>query len=100
LGKRTARQIEGGKRVIVAVIVYILVGLVVGFLARLLLPGRDPIGILGTILLGIAGAVIGGFLWEALFGENRGVSWIGSVLVAMLLLWIYRKMTYGRSATV
>lgn len=85
---------------IVAAIVYILVGLVVGFLARLLLPGRDPIGILGTILLGIAGAVIGGFLWEALFGENRGVSWIGSVLVAMLLLWIYRKMTYGRSATV
>jgi uncharacterized membrane protein YeaQ/YmgE (transglycosylase-associated protein family) len=85
--------------VIVAAIVYILVGLVVGFLARLLLPGRDPIGILGTILLGIAGAVIGGFLWEALFGENRGVSWIGSVLVAMLLLWIYRKMTYGRSAT-
>lgn len=84
---------------IVAAIVYILVGLVVGFLARLLLPGRDPIGILGTILLGIAGAVIGGFLWEALFGENRGVSWIGSVLVAMLLLWIYRKMTYGRSAT-
>ncbi len=84
---------------IVAAIVYILVGLVVGFLARLLLPGRDPIGILGTILLGIAGAVIGGFVWEALFGDNRGVSWIGSVLMAMLLLWIYRKMTYGRSAT-
>jgi uncharacterized membrane protein YeaQ/YmgE (transglycosylase-associated protein family) len=85
--------------VIIAAIVYILVGLVVGFLARLLLPGRDPIGILGTILLGIAGAVIGGFVWEALFGQNRGVSWIGSVLMAMLLLWIYRKMTYGRSAT-
>lgn len=84
---------------IIAAIVYILVGLVVGFLARLLLPGRDPIGILGTILLGIAGAVIGGFVWEALFGQNRGVSWIGSVLMAMLLLWIYRKMTYGRSAT-
>ncbi|MDP9235300.1 MAG: GlsB/YeaQ/YmgE family stress response membrane protein [Actinomycetota bacterium] len=84
---------------IIAAIVYILVGLVVGFLARLLLPGRDPIGILGTILLGIAGAVIGGFVWEALFGDNRGVSWIGSVLMAMLLLWIYRKMTYGRSVT-
>jgi uncharacterized membrane protein YeaQ/YmgE (transglycosylase-associated protein family) len=85
--------------VIVAAIVYIVVGLIVGLLARLLLPGRDPIGILGTILLGIVGAIVGGFLWEKLFGENRGVSWIGAVLVAMLLLWIYRKMTYGRSAT-
>ena len=84
---------------ITAIIVYILVGLVVGFLARLLLPGRDPIGILGTIVLGIIGALVGGFLWEAIFGENRGVSWIGSVLVAMLLLFIYRKMTYGRGAT-
>jgi uncharacterized membrane protein YeaQ/YmgE (transglycosylase-associated protein family) len=85
--------------VIVEAIVYILVGLVVGFLARLLLPGRDPIGILGTILLGIVGAVVGGFLWQLVFGENRGVSWIGSVIVAMLLLWIYRKMTYGRTTT-
>ena len=84
---------------ITAIIVYILVGLVVGFLARLLLPGRDPIGIVGTIVLGIIGALVGGFLWEAIFGENRGVSWIGSVLVAMLLLFIYRKMTYGRNAT-
>jgi uncharacterized membrane protein YeaQ/YmgE (transglycosylase-associated protein family) len=86
--------------VIITAIVYIVVGLIVGLLARLLLPGRDPIGILGTILLGIVGAVVGGFLWEKLFGENRGVSWIGAVLVAMLLLWIYRKMSYGRSATV
>ncbi|MEA2506924.1 MAG: hypothetical protein QOH48_1542 [Actinomycetota bacterium] len=85
---------------IITAIVYIVVGLIVGLLARLLLPGRDPIGILGTILLGIVGAVVGGFLWEKLFGENRGVSWIGAVLVAMLLLWIYRKMSYGRSATV
>jgi uncharacterized membrane protein YeaQ/YmgE (transglycosylase-associated protein family) len=85
--------------VITAIIVYILVGLVVGFLARLLLPGRDPIGIVGTIVLGIIGAIVGGFLWEAIFGENRGISWIGSVLVAMLLLFIYRKMTYGRGAT-
>jgi uncharacterized membrane protein YeaQ/YmgE (transglycosylase-associated protein family) len=85
--------------VITAIIVYIVVGIIVGFLARLLLPGKDPIGIVGTIVLGIIGAIVGGFVWEAIFGENRGVSWIGSVLVAMLLLWIYRKMTYGRGAT-
>ena len=81
------------------IIVFILVGLVVGALARLLLPGRDPIGILGTIVVGIVGAIVGGYLWTALFGENEGVAWIGSILVAMLLLYLYRKMTLGRGTT-
>jgi uncharacterized membrane protein YeaQ/YmgE (transglycosylase-associated protein family) len=78
---------------------FILAGIIIGFLARLLLPGKDPIGIVGTIILGIVGALIGGYLWEALFGPNAGVSWIGSVIVAMVLLFIYRKMTYGRTTT-
>jgi uncharacterized membrane protein YeaQ/YmgE (transglycosylase-associated protein family) len=78
---------------------FILAGIIIGFLARLLLPGRDPIGIVGTIILGIVGALVGGYLWEALFGPNAGVSWIGSVIVAMVLLFIYRKMTYGRTTT-
>ena len=78
---------------------FILAGIIIGFLARLLLPGRDPIGVVGTIILGIVGALIGGYLWEALFGENAGVAWIGSVIVAVILLFIYRKMTYGRGAT-
>ena len=78
------------------IIVFILVGLVVGVLARLLLPGKDPIGILGTIVVGIVGAIVGGYLWAALFGDNDGVAWIGSILVAMGLLFLYRKMTYGR----
>ena len=73
---------------------YIVVGAIVGLIARLLLPGRDPIGIIGTILLGIVGAVVGGLLWQALF--EKQVGWIGSILAAMLLLFIYRKMTYGR----
>lgn len=80
------------------IIVYIIVGLIVGAVARLLLPGRDPIGILGTIVVGIVGAVIGGYLWAALFGANEGVAWIGSILVAMALLFVYRKMTYDRTA--
>lgn len=82
------------------IIVFIIVGLIVGVLARLLLPGKDPIGILGTIVVGIVGAVVGGYLWAAIFGEgNEGVAWIGSILVAMLLLFLYRKMTYGRTTS-
>ncbi|HVM35749.1 MAG TPA: GlsB/YeaQ/YmgE family stress response membrane protein [Actinomycetota bacterium] len=73
---------------------YIVVGAIVGLIARLLLPGRDPIGIIGTILLGIVGAIVGGLVWQALF--EKQVGWIGSILAAMLLLFIYRKMTYGR----
>lgn len=78
---------------------YILAGLVVGVLARLLLPGRDPIGILGTIIVGVAGAIIGGYLWDAVFGDTAGIEWIGSIIVAVTLLWIYRRMTIGRTYT-
>jgi uncharacterized membrane protein YeaQ/YmgE (transglycosylase-associated protein family) len=81
------------------IVVYILVGLVVGVIARLLMPGRDPIGILGTIVVGIVGAVIGGYLWAAVFGNTKGVEWIGSILVAMALLYVYRRMTLGRTGT-
>ena len=82
------------------IVVFILVGLVVGLLARLLMPGRDPIGIIGTILVGIVGAIVGGYLWIAVFGNTEGVEWIGSIVVAMLLLWIYRRMTLGRRTVV
>ncbi|HVL63722.1 MAG TPA: GlsB/YeaQ/YmgE family stress response membrane protein [Actinomycetota bacterium] len=74
---------------------FIVVGAIVGALARLLLPGRDPIGIIGTILLGIVGALIGGFIWQAVF--DKQVGWIGSIIAAMLVLWIYRRMTYRRT---
>lgn len=80
-------------------LVFILVGLVVGILARALLPGRDPIGILGTILVGIVGAIVGGYLWRAAFGNSSGVEWIGAILVAMGLLALLRKMTVGRSTS-
>ncbi|MFN2587847.1 MAG: GlsB/YeaQ/YmgE family stress response membrane protein [Actinomycetota bacterium] len=75
---------------------YVLVGLVIGVLARLLMPGRDPIGIVGTILVGIVGAVIGSYLWAELFRDTEGVEWIGGVIVAMVLLYAYRRMTLGR----
>ncbi|MCA1707657.1 MAG: GlsB/YeaQ/YmgE family stress response membrane protein [Actinobacteria bacterium] len=79
----------------------IIVGIVIGVLARLLLPGRDPIGFVGTILVGIVGALVGGALWDAIFpnNDNEGVAVIPGILVAMALLWIYRKVAGGRNAS-
>ena len=79
------------------IIVFLIVGLVVGLLARFLMPGDDHIGIIGTLIVGCVGAVIGGYLWTEVFGPNEGVSWIGSVLVAMGLLYVYRRMTTGQT---
>ena len=78
-------------------LVLIVVGAVIGVLARLLMPGSNPIGIIGTIIVGIVGAIIGGYLWKALFGNTEGVEWIGGIVVAMALLWLYRKFTNNSS---
>lgn len=75
---------------IASILGYILVGAIVGVLARFLLPGDDPMGILGTIVLGIVGAVIGGWLAGAVFEDTAGVDWIASVLVAIGLLLLVR----------
>ena len=83
----------------VSLIGLLFAGLVIGIIARFLMPGRDPIGFVGTILVGIVGALIGGYAWAALFGETRGVEWIGGIIVAMALLWVYRKIAYGRHTT-
>ena len=79
------------------ILIFIFVGLVIGVLARVLMPGPDPIGIIGTILVGIVGAIVGGYLWAAIFGDTEGVEWIGSIIVAMALLWIYRKFATSRA---
>ncbi len=77
---------------------WILFGLVVGVIAKLLMPGRDPGGFIITILLGIAGALIGGFIGRALgfYGENQGAGWIMSILGAIILLALYRMMVRRR----
>lgn len=79
---------------------WILFGLIVGAIAKLLMPGRDPGGWIVTILLGIAGSFVGGFLGQMLFGGvGNTAGWIGSILGAMLLLLIYR-LVIGRRRTV
>ena len=77
---------------------WILFGLVVGVIAKLLMPGRDPGGFIVTILLGIAGALVGGFLGRALglYTENQGAGWIMSILGAIVLLALYRMMVRRR----
>ena len=69
----------------------ILIGFVIGVIAKFLMPGRDPGGFIITTLLGIAGAWVGGWI-SGMLGGVGTVGWIGSVLGAMLLLWIYRMM--------
>jgi uncharacterized membrane protein YeaQ/YmgE (transglycosylase-associated protein family) len=73
---------------------WILFGLVVGVIAKLLMPGRDPGGFIITLLLGIAGALVGGFAGRAMgfYGENQGAGWIMSILGAIILLALYRMM--------
>ena len=76
---------------------YILVGLVVGLLARLLVPGRDPIGLLGTLVLGVVGAVLGGWLAGAFFKETAGVDWLASIGVAVVLVLLVRAGSRRRA---
>ena len=69
---------------------WILFGLVIGIIAKLLMPGRDPGGFIVTILLGIAGALLGGFIGRAMgfYGPNEAAGWIISILGAIILLAI------------
>jgi len=80
------------------ILTWILFGLVVGVIAKLLMPGRDPGGFIVTILLGIAGALLGGFIGQAMgfYGPNDSAGWIVSILGAILLLAVYRMMARRR----
>ena len=78
-------------------------GLIAGALARLLVPGPDPIGIGGTIVLGIVGSFVGGFLGYLLFGKDLGEGalqpsgLIGSIIGAVIALLIYRVLVRRRA---
>ena len=91
---------------------WILTGLVVGALARMILPGRQSIGLIGTILLGIVGAFVGGLIGSAIWGDG-GIQnltaqnhvwwwqgWLMSILGGVLVLWLYVTATRSSTRTI
>ena len=77
-----------------------IVGLIIGALAKLIMPGKDPGGILVTALIGIAGSLVGGFLGRllGLYQPSEAAGWFMSLIGAVLLLWIYRTATKPKPA--
>lgn len=83
-------------------IAFLLIGLVAGFIARWIVPGPDPMGWVGTLILGIIGSFVGGTLAALIFGGTLELSasgLIGSILGAILVLIIWRAMRGGRAVT-
>lgn len=86
------------------IITMIIVGAIAGFIARAVVPGRDPMGIVGTIVLGIVGSFIGGFLGYVLMGNDiaegalQPAGIIGSIIGAVVALLVYRA-TQRRGVT-
>ena len=81
-----------------ALIVWITVGLIAGALGKLIMPGRDPGGIIVTILIGMAGALVGGFITQGLFGL-RGGGFISTIIVATIgaiILLALHRLIAGR----
>ena len=77
------------------IIGWIVIGLIAGAIARWLMPGPDPMGWLGTIVLGIVGSLVGGTLLNVLFGgglELSAAGILGSILGALIVLFVWRRM--------
>lgn len=77
-----------------------IIGLIVGALAKLIMPGRDPGGVIVTALIGLAGAMLAGVFGRAMgwYGNNEGAGFIASLIGAIALLAIYRAVISRRGA--
>jgi uncharacterized membrane protein YeaQ/YmgE (transglycosylase-associated protein family) len=82
------------------IIVTLLIGFVVGIIAKLLMPGRDPGGFIVTTLLGIAGALLAKFIGQALgwYHEGESAGFIASIVGAIIILALYRMFARPRAA--
>ncbi|MDJ0382766.1 GlsB/YeaQ/YmgE family stress response membrane protein [Streptomyces sp. G-G2] len=86
------------------IIAWIVIGLLAGIIAKALLPGRDPGGFIVTILIGIVGALLGGWLGKVIFGVDSidGFfdlsTWIAAIAGSLILLIVYRLVTGRRRA--
>lgn len=79
---------------------WIVFGLIAGFIARAIVPGKDNIGLLRTIVLGVVGSVVGGLIFGVLTVGIRGfqpTGWIGSIIGAIVVLIIYNAVTGRKS---
>ncbi|HEX9436458.1 MAG TPA: GlsB/YeaQ/YmgE family stress response membrane protein [Candidatus Limnocylindria bacterium] len=84
------------------IIAFLIMGLIAGFIARALMPGPDPMGWVGTMVLGVVGSLVGGTLAALLFGGTLDINaagLIGSIIGALIVLWAWRQWG-GRRATV
>ena len=79
-------------------LVWILIGLLAGGIAKAIMPGRDPGGCLVTILIGIAGAVLAGFLGQAIgwYEPGEGAGFLAAILGAIIILFVYRLIAGRR----
>lgn len=78
-----------------SLIFFIIIGLIAGYVARAVVPGPDPMGVVGTLILGVVGSFVGGFLWNLIFGGGELLATtglIGSILGAIIALLIYRAV--------
>lgn len=87
---------------VTTIIVTVILGAIIGALARLVLPGKQSISVLVTVILGILGALIGSWLWTAVFGggDTEGIDWIALILgvvVAAILIVVYERVVAGRT---
>ena len=73
----------------------LLIGIVAGCLARLIVPGKDPMGFVATVVLGMVGALVGGFLADALF-DDESVGWFGATAGAVIVLLIWNAVVANR----
>lgn len=80
-------------------LVWALFGLVVGALAKLLMPGNDPGGIIVTILIGIVGSLVGGYIGRVLglYAPGQAGGFVMSIIGALVLLFLYRAVTKSRA---
>ncbi|MGZ5343832.1 MAG: GlsB/YeaQ/YmgE family stress response membrane protein [Actinomycetota bacterium] len=78
------------------IIVYAIAGLIIGALARLILPGKQSMSWGLTMVIGVVSAIIGGILWNAVFSGNEGVAWIGSLIVAIVIIVLYERVAAKR----
>lgn len=83
----------------IGVLGWMVFGLIVGIVAKLVMPGRDPGGIIVTMLIGIVGAVLGGWIGQAAgwYGPQEGAGFLMSLFGAIVLLWLYRVMFARRT---